>query len=70
MSADGFMLLVQNFDVTGNPAEGNIAVKAEEFTAIAKTFPTTAKKRKDVVVNLEIVTTRHSLSTGESKDAQ
>ena len=70
MSADGFMLLVQNFDVTGNPVEGNIAVKAEEFTAIAKTFPTTAKKRKDVVVNLEIVTTRHSLSTGESKDAQ
>ena len=55
MSADGFMLLVQNFDVTGNPAEGNIAVKAEEFTAIAKTFPATAKKRKDVVVNLEIV---------------
>ena len=56
-SADGFMLLVQNFDVTGNAAEGNIAVKAEEFTAIAKTFPATAKKRKDVVVNLEIVTT-------------
>ena len=60
-SADGFILLVQNFDVTGNPAEGNIAVNAEEFTAIAKTFPATAKKRKDVVVNLEIVTT-HTVS--------